>query len=237
MSKSLVIKAGIVSVIIIALIMVTRFLGFGELIAKIFQDMLSWIEGLGYWGAIIFIFIYVSTTIFLIPGLILTLGAGFIFGVIKGTIVVSIASTLGATAAFLIGRYFARIWVGQQIENQPKFKAINEAVAKNGWKIVGLTRLSPILPFIFLNYAFGVTQVSLKDYIWASWIGMIPGTVMYVYFGSLAKDLASLNAGIKVPIWLQLLGFIATVSVTFYITKISRKALESQLEKPSNAPN
>ena len=165
------------------------------------------------------------------------MGAGFIFGVVKGTILVSIASTLGATAAFLIGRYFARIWVAQQIESQPKFKAIDEAVAKNGWKIVGLTRLSPIFPFIFLNYAFSVTQVSLKDYILASWIGMMPGTLLYVYCGSLAKNLASLNASIEVPIWLQLLGFIATISVTVYITKIAQKALENQIEKQPNTPN
>ena len=237
MSKNLVIKAGIVSTIIIALIMSARFLGFGELIAEIFQQMLSWIEDWGYWGVIIFILMYVSTTIFLIPGVILTLGAGFIFGVVKGTILVSIASTLGATAAFLIGRYFATIWVMQQIESQPKFKAINEAVAKNGWKIVGLTRLSPIFPFIFLNYAFSVTQVSLKDYILASWIGMMPGTLLYVYCGSLAKNLASLNASIEVPIWLQLLGFIATISVTVYITKIAQKALENQIEKQPNTPN
>lgn len=231
MNKALTIKAGIVATIIIALIIAAKILGVGESITKVFQYMLSWLEGLGYWGAIIFILLYVLTTILLIPGVILTLGAGFIFGVVTGTILVSIASTLAATVAFLIGRYFARIWVVEQIESQPKFKAIDEAVAKDGWKIVGLTRLSPIFPFIFLNYAFGVTQVSLKDYILASWIGMIPGTVMYVYFGSLAKDMASLTAGVNAPVWLQLLGFIATVAVTVYISKIAQKALKNQIEK------
>jgi uncharacterized membrane protein YdjX (TVP38/TMEM64 family) len=229
MNKNLMVKLGVIAIMIISLIVATKYLGIDEIIAQNFQNALAWIQGLGYWGAIIFIAIYIIATVLLIPGAILTLGAGFVFGVIKGSILVSIASTLGATAAFLVGRYFARGWVARQIERQPKFKAIDEAVAKDGWKIVGLTRLSPIFPFIFLNYAFAVTQVSLLDYILASWIGMMPGTVMYVYFGSLAQNLASLSAGVKAPIWLQLTGFIATVVVTVYVTKIAKKALDSQI--------
>jgi uncharacterized membrane protein YdjX (TVP38/TMEM64 family) len=229
MNKNLMVKLGAIAIMIISLIVATKYLGIAEIIAQNFQNALAWIQGLGYWGAIIFIAIYIIATVLLIPGAILTLGAGFVFGVIKGSILVSIASTLGATAAFLVGRYFARGWVARQIERQPKFKAIDEAVAKDGWKIVGLTRLSPVFPFIFLNYAFAVTQVSLLDYILASWIGMMPGTVMYVYFGSLAQNLASLSAGVKAPIWLQLTGFISTVVVTVYVTKIAKKALDSQI--------
>jgi uncharacterized membrane protein YdjX (TVP38/TMEM64 family) len=231
MKKNLIIKLGAIAIMIIGLIAATKYLGIAGVISQNLQDALAWIQGLGYGGAIIFITIYIVATVFLIPGTILTLGAGFVFGVIKGSILVSIASTLGATAAFLVGRYFIRGWVAGQIERQPKFKAIDEAVAQDGWKIVGLTRLSPIFPFNFLNYAFSVTQVSLQDYILASWIGMMPGTVMYVYFGSLAQNLASLSADVRAPIWLQIIGFIATVLVTVYVTKIAKKALDSQIHQ------
>ncbi|WP_041933191.1 TVP38/TMEM64 family protein [Gloeothece verrucosa] len=201
------------------------------------ENLLQWINQLGFSGTLIFIIIYIVTTVLLIPGAILTLGAGAIFGLVKGSILVSIASTLAATIAFLIGRYLVRGWVEKQIEKYPKFKAIDNAVAQEGWKIVGLTRLSPLFPFIFLNYAFGITQVTLKDYVLASWIGMMPGTVTYVYIGSLAKNLATLGTGSEqtnLAQWgIRIMGLIATVVVTVYVTKIARKALNSQINAPS----
>ncbi|MEM1367474.1 MAG: TVP38/TMEM64 family protein [Cyanobacteria bacterium P01_H01_bin.15] len=199
------------------------------------QSLLTWIDSLGPLGPAIFIGVYILSAVFLLSGAVLTLGAGVLFGVVKGSIITSIAATLGATAAFLVGRYIARGWVSKQIEKNPKFNAIDRAVAKEGWKIVGLTRLSPIFPFVFLNYAFGVTQVSLRDYFFASWIGMLPGTVMYVYIGSLAGNLATLSAGdaggdtAGLQWILRIVGFVATVAVTVYVTKIARKALDSEI--------
>lgn len=197
------------------------------------QQLLEWIQNLGFWAPIIFILIYIIATVLLISGAVLTLGAGAIFGLAKGYIYVSIASTLGATAAFLIGRYLARGWVTKQIENKPRFKAVDGAVAKQGWKIVGLTRLSPVFPFVFLNYAFSITQVSTRDYILASWLGMLPGTLMYIYLGSLAKDLASLGTTTQENnnlFWiLRIIGLIATVAVTLYITKIAKQALDVEI--------
>src|SRR4029434_5373395 len=116
----------------------------------------------------------------------LTRGAGVVFGVLRGSIIASIAAALGAASAFLVSRYLARAWVARKIERNPKFKAIDEAVAKEGWKIVILTRLSPVFPFNVMNYTFGLTRVSFWEYFFASWIGMMPGTVLYVYVGSLA---------------------------------------------------
>src|SRR5690606_28498352 len=113
-------------------------------------------------------------TVLLIPGSALTLGAGALFGVFWGTVYASTGATLGATCAFLIGRYLARDWVAARIARRPAFVAIDRAVAEEGWKIVGLTRLSPIFPFVLLNYAFGLTRVSLRDYVFASWLGMLP---------------------------------------------------------------
>ncbi|MDB9493596.1 TVP38/TMEM64 family protein [Spirulina major CS-329] len=223
-------KVAIAAVAIAALILIAKALN----VQQYLVTFLNSIQQLGAFAPIAFILIYIIATVFFLPGSILTLGAGVVFGVIQGSIYVSIAATLGATAAFIVGRYGARQWVAQQIDTKPKFKAIDRAVAQEGWKIVGLLRLSPIFPFNLLNYGLGVTQVTLRDYFFASWIGMMPGTVMYVYIGSLAGSLATLGThsdAVSTPQWIiRIVGFIATVAVTLYVTKIARHALDEQIE-------
>jgi uncharacterized membrane protein YdjX (TVP38/TMEM64 family) len=178
-----------------------------------------------------FIVLYVVACVFFIPGSVLTLGAGAAFHVVQGSIYVSIGATLGATAAFLVGRYLARGWVEKKIQGNATFSAIDRAVADEGWKIVGLTRLSPIFPFALLNYGFGVTRVKLRDYMLASWIGMMPGTVLYVYLGSIARAAGEK----KTPAEWALLGagLAATVLVTIYITRIARQALAQKISGPA----
>jgi uncharacterized membrane protein YdjX (TVP38/TMEM64 family) len=180
-----------------------------------------------------FVLLYVLATVLFLPGFILTLGAGVMFGVLKGSAIVSVAATLGATAAFLVGRHLARDWVASRIAGRPRFQAVDQAVAREGWKIVGLVRLSPLFPFNLLNYAFGLTSVSLRDYFWASWVGMLPGTVMYVYIGSLAGDLALIGAEERsrsAAEWaLYLVGLAATIAVTFYVTRLARAALAKKV--------
>ena len=225
------------AVVVAALIVVANHFGVTEKINNLLTAALDWIESLGPIGYLAFILIYIIASALFISGAVLTLGAGLAFGVVKGSILVSAASVLAATVSFLIGRYIARDKVAKLIEKQPKFKAIDSAVAKEGWKIVGLTRLSPIFPFVFLNYAFGVTQVSLRDYVVASWIGMMPGTVMYVYLGSLGKLAAEGTGGEgTLKLVLNVVGLLATVAVTVYVTKIAKKALDSQLEHETNTP-
>ncbi|WRH66152.1 MAG: TVP38/TMEM64 family protein [Planktothrix sp. GU0601_MAG3] len=203
-------------------------------VQELLKNLLDWVANLGFWGPVAFIIIYNLATVLFIPGSILTLGAGVIFGVFWGVIYVSIGSVIGATFAFLIGRYFARDWVAKKLENYESFKAIDQAVGQEGWKIVGLTRLSPIFPFNLLNYAFGLTNVSLKDYFLASWIGMLPGTILYVYVGSLIGSLAQLGMGersrTQVEWLLYGIGLIATVIVTIYITKIAQNALNQKIK-------
>lgn len=198
-------------------------------VQELLKRVLSWVADLGPWGPFFYMVIYILACVFFIPGSILTLGAGVLFGVVKGSIIVSVAATVGATCAFLVGKYLARDWVAKKIQANPKFQAIDEAVAREGWKIVGLTRLSPVFPFNLLNYAYGLTRVSLRDYFFASWIGMIPGTVMYVYIGSLAGEIAKIGGErySRTPAeWaLYILGLIATAAVTVYITRIARAAL------------
>ncbi|MEY3333871.1 MAG: hypothetical protein RLZZ176_2174 [Cyanobacteriota bacterium] len=197
------------------------------------ESALQWINGLGSLGGIAFIGIYIIATVAFLPGSILTLGAGVIFGVILGSLYVFIGATLGATAAFLVGRYLARGWVTNKISDNKKFAAIDKAVGKEGLKIVLLTRLSPIFPFNLLNYALGITGVSLKDYFLGS-VGMIPGTIMYVYIGSLAGNLAFIGSESKpdnmILYWvIRIIGLIATIVVTIYVTKIAKKALEDDI--------
>ncbi|HEY9819980.1 MAG TPA: TVP38/TMEM64 family protein [Candidatus Sericytochromatia bacterium] len=194
---------------------------------------LEWIKDLGSIGAIAFIGLYIVSTVAFLPGSIVTLGGGVVFGVVLGSIYVFIGATLGAIAAFLVGRYLARGWVYKKIAGNDKFRAIDAAVAKEGFKIVVLTRLSPVFPFNLLNYAFGVTGVTLKDYI-LGFVGMIPGTIMYVYLGSLAGSCALIGTerqpgNLAVEWALRIVGFIATVAVTVYVTRIARKALEEKV--------
>ncbi len=227
LSAKIKVMAGIL--LVVALAVAAQYFN----IQGLLKSALSWTESLGAAGFAAFILIYILATVLFLPGSVLTLGAGALFGVVWGSVCVSIASTLGATAAFLVGRYLARSWVEKRIAGNEKFKAIDAAVAREGWKIVGLTRLSPIFPFNLLNYAFGVTQVSLRDYFFASWIGMMPGTVMYVYFGSLGKDIATLGTQ-QQPTTLQwvlrTVGLIATVLVTVYVTRLAKTALDSKIE-------
>lgn len=199
----------------------------------ILKNALQWIDSLGAIGSIAFIIIYIVATIGFLPGSILTLGSGVVFGVGWGALYVFVGATLGATAAFLIGRYLARNWVSNKIADNKKFAAIDHAVGREGLKIVLLTRLSPVFPFNLLNYAFGVTAVSLKDY-FLGCVGMIPGTIMYVYIGSLAGNLALIGTenqpqNSTITWIIRIVGFIATVAVTVYVTKIAKNALEEEV--------
>jgi len=201
------------------------------------RGLLDWIAAQGIVGILVFVGTYIAATVLFVPGSILTLGGGFVFGVLGGTVAVSVASTVGATCAFLVGRYIARSWVASRTAGNPRFQAIDEAVAREGWKIVLLTRLSPVFPFNLLNYAYGLTGVGLGGYLLASWIGMLPGTVMYVYFGSVAASIATLGSGgASGPVqWILYgLGFLATLGVTVFVTRLARRALQDALVDPGS---
>ncbi len=203
------------------------------------DQFLDWLHGYGAWGPVLLGAAYIPATILFIPGSALTLGGGAIFGVFWGTVAVSLGSTAGSTMAFIIGRFFARDWVTQKVEQNPKFKAIDAAVAQNGFRIVLLTRLSPLFPYNLLGYMYGITSVRWHDYVLASWIGMFPGTVMYVYLGSLLQ-LTSKSERSRTPgEWaLYILGGVATIGVTLFVTRIARRALAEAAidETPSETP-
>jgi uncharacterized membrane protein YdjX (TVP38/TMEM64 family) len=198
---------------------------------ELLKQAIDWVGQLGPWGPIIFIAIYILATVLFIPGSALTLSAGAVFGVVWGSVYVSIGSTLGATCAFLVGRYLARGAIARKIEGNERFAAIDKAVAGEGWKIVALTRLSPVFPFTLLNYAFGLTQVKLRDFVLASWIGMMPGTVMYVYLGSLAQAATGERERTTGEWVLYGVGLLATVVVTVFVTRVAKKALAKKTKQ------
>ena len=200
-------------------------------------SVLTWAENLGFWAPFIVAAFYVVACVFLLPGGIITIAAGFLFGVVTGTITVSVGSTLGASAAFLIGRSRARDWVRKKVSGHPKFEAIDRAVGEQGFKIVLLTRLSPIFPFNLQNYAYGLTGVKLWKYTLASWIGMLPGTVAYVYIGSGLESLTEAATGQtqddivgRVFFWG---GLVATIVVMVVVTRIAQKAMKKAMGEDS----
>jgi uncharacterized membrane protein YdjX (TVP38/TMEM64 family) len=206
-------------------------------VQNLLKAALDWIGKLGPWGPVIFAGLYILATVLFIPGSVLTLGAGAVFGVVLGSVYVSISATLGATAAFLVGRYLARDAIARKIEKNEKFATIDRAVADEGWKIVLLTRLSPVFPFTLLNYAFGLTRVKLSHYVLASWIGMMPGTVMYVYLGSLANVGAGHRQRTTSEWILYGVGLLATVTVTIFVTRLARQALAKKIGSNESQQN
>ncbi len=140
----------------------------------------DWIKALGAWGPVVFVLLYAAAAVVAIPGSILTVAAGALFGSVLGVIVVSLASTLGASLAFLVARYFARDAITRWLSANERFRRIDQLTAGRGAIIVGLTRLVPLFPYDLLNYGFGLTSIPFRTYVFWSWLCMLPGTVLYV---------------------------------------------------------
>lgn len=193
-------------------------------------QFVAWVDSLGVWGPVVFVAGYVVAAVAFVPGSILTLAAGAIFGLGKGVVIVFLAAMLGSAAAFLVARYLARPAIERRLAGNTRFAAIDRAVGAQGRKIVFLLRLSPVFPFNLLNYALGLTKVRFLDFFIAS-AGMLPGTLLYVYYGKLAGDVAALAGGSAVakgPEYyaVLVLGLVATIVVTTIVTRIARRALK-----------
>ncbi len=194
----------------------------------------DWVGSLGFWGPVVFVLGYAAAVVALIPASALTLAAGAVFGLGWGALYVFIAAVLGSTAALLTARYLARGSIERRIAGDARFLAIDRAIEEQGRKIVFLLRLTPAVPFGLLNYALGLTRVRVVDTLIAS-VGMLPGTLLYVYGGKVAGDVAAAASGSgegRSPAELALLavGFVATIAVTVLVTRIARKALAEATE-------
>jgi len=209
----------------------------GREVAGVVPGFVAWVDGLGWWGPAIFVAGYIVATVGMVPGTILTLAAGAVFGIGWGFVWVLTGATLGAISAFLVSRYLARGVVERKLADE-RFQAVDRAVGEHGFKIVALLRLSPAFPFNVLNYGLGLTRVRLRDYALAC-LAMAPGTLLYVYYGALAGDIAAAAAGEidrGIEQWLFLgLGLVATVIVTIIITRIARRALREKTGTPELA--
>ena len=193
------------------------------------QDFARWLDGLGPWGPVAFIAGYVVATVAFIPGSVLTLAAGALFGLTRGILFVFVAATLGASAAFLVARYLARGAIEKKLQGNERFAAIDRAIGEQGRKIVFLLRLSPVFPFNLLNYGLGLTRVRFIDYLLAS-IGMLPGTILYVYYGKIGGDVAAIAGGAVIErgaghYAVLAIGLVATIVVTAFVTRLARRAL------------
>lgn len=221
-------KLWLLAFLIVAMLIAIGFLPISHWL-KLLQ---SWIESLGALAPIVYVLVYISTTLLLIPGSLLTLGAGGIFGFWRGFAVVFVGANLGALGAFWLTRTFLRQRVALWAAGNPKFAALDRAIGREGFKMVLLSRLSPVFPFTLLNYFLGLTTVRTSSYVLANLIGMLPGTFLYVYLGVTARDALGASSG-GVGTWqlvLRIVGLLATVAVVVLITRTAKRAM-AQAEK------
>lgn len=202
---------------------------FGREAAARLPAFASWVQSLGVWGPLAFIAGYGIAALLLIPAVLLTVSAGALFGFRRGVIYVSLGATLGAVLAFFAARHLVRQFVETYVSRHPRLAAIDRAVASEGARLVLLLRLSPIVPYVLLNYVLGISRVSVRDYM-VGLAGMLPAVAAYVYAGKVAGDLATLAAGAATPrgpMYYVLLtaGLAATILATVLITRAAARAI------------
>jgi uncharacterized membrane protein YdjX (TVP38/TMEM64 family) len=189
-------------------------------------------------GVMLFFVVYVLATVLVLPGSILTLAAGFAYGPLWGLAVASPASVAGATCAFVLGRTVLRRWAERKLAASDRARAIDAAVERDAFRLVLLLRLSPVIPFSVLNYVLSLSNVPLRTYVVASFIGMLPATALYVYLGSLVPAAAQLAGATSETSTAQMVlyavGFVATVAVVVLGTRAARQALRGTL--PGQTP-
>ncbi|MDQ6630990.1 MAG: TVP38/TMEM64 family protein [Verrucomicrobiota bacterium] len=211
--------------LLIGLFVASRFLPFGEWITAFAE----WVKGKGALGVAIFVIGYVIGTVFFFPGSLMTLAAGVVFGLGWGTVVAALSAITGAALAFLIARYLARGAIEKRAAKSEKFKAIDTAIGEKGWKIVGLLRLSPLVPFNLSNYFFGLTKIGFWPYVLSSFVGMLPGTFLYVYLGHVGKATLGGKHERSTQEYIFLgVGLAATIAVSIYVGRLAKKALKQK---------
>jgi uncharacterized membrane protein YdjX (TVP38/TMEM64 family) len=198
-------------------------------LAQYFKWLLEWTEGLGFWGPVLLLVVYVAVCLLFLPSSILTLGAGFLFGAIWGAAIASLGATLGAAAAFLVARGVLRGRIEHRLATHPKFRRLDRAIGDQGFQIVVLARLCSFFPYDLTSYLLGLTNITLVRYVLATWLGRLPETVMFAYLGSTAKNIADLAAGRvafgTAPQVLLVLGAVAMVAIVIVMASVARRAL------------
>jgi len=201
----------------------------GRQIAPFFLRALADVDALGAAAPIAFIGIYVAAIVVLVPASVMTIAGGAIFGLVRGSVYSFVAAIIGSTIAFLLGRHVARRLVARQLDRMPRVAAIDRAVSAQGRRLVFLLRLSPVTPFNFLNYALGLTTITVMDFVIAS-AGMIPAALLYSYVGKLAGEALVLAGQTQMPrnasyYAVLAAGLVATIVAATVITRTARRAL------------
>lgn len=210
--------------------------GTGTVNTQTFLSLAQWFESLGPKAIFLYAGLYFLLELVAVPAVPLTLGSGYLFGVLRGTIAVSISSTAAASAAFLIARYGLRGAMSQIASRYPRFRAIDRAIARQGFKFVFLLRLSPLLPFSISNYLYGLTSINFLQFLIASWAGMLPGTIAYVSAGAAVNAITDIGTGqaTKVSPYLLILGIVGTVGALTTIGKLASGAISEVTEHESS---
>lgn len=216
---------------IVAVIAGVRLLPTAEWIAAVN----AWVESLGAWGPLAYGVFYIAAALAFVPGSAITIGAGALFGLGLGTVVVSIASTTSAAIALPLARSLFRKRVQAFAAERKSFQAVDRAIEDGGWKIVGLLRLSPVVPFSALNYLLGLTNVRYVPAVLVSWIAMLPGTLLYVYFGAIGRDVAGGKERGPFEWALMIAGLVATLVVTVVLTRMAKSRMQTETEIDSAA--
>ena len=199
------------------------------------KNLLEWIDSHGIWAPILFILLDILIVLFLFPGVLITMGAGFLFGVAKGSIYIIVATTIGAVLAFIFARYLFTEHTANYLRTKPRLSFINQLLETEGWKLVLATRLIPFFPFKLSNYLFGLTKFKLKDFFIGTFFGIWPITIFNVYVGSLTADISTLGAGTEktnIEWGFYIFGFLMTLLAVIYVGNRARHVLKNYL--PSN---
>lgn len=215
-----------IAILLASLVTLTRVLPMG----LVMELARGGIEDLGIWGPLALAALYVLATLLFVPGSLLTLAAGAVYGLMLGTVIVSLSSTLGAALAFLIARHAARDRVREMIRQSPKLAAVDAAIGQQGWKIVALLRLSPAVPFNLQNYLYGVTAIRFWPCVLVSWVAMLPGTFLYVYIGSLGHSVATGRQTSPAEWALRGVGLIATILGTIYLARLAGQTIRQHTD-------
>lgn len=205
------------------------------------EQALTWIESNERIAWLVFGLVYIAAIVLLLPGSVFSLAAGYLFGVWQGWAVVVVSATIGAILSLLIGRSLLREWVVKRARDMANFDHLDNAVSNKGFLIVFLTRLSPAFPFSLINYVYGVTKIKLRDYAIATFFGIMPASLLYIYLGSTAKNLQDVLGGniesSPAQQWLLYAGLLATLIVTVIITRIATKALREAADLDDTQSN
>jgi uncharacterized membrane protein YdjX (TVP38/TMEM64 family) len=222
-TKAKVWRPLILVIFLLAIIILLRLSG----VADKLTDARQWINGLGSWGALVFVLIYILAVVLALPGSAITIAGGALFGSVWGVVLVSIAATIGASICFLISRYLARDFILHKFGQNEKFIKLDRMTKEHGAIVVAITRLIPLFPFNVLNYGFGLTGVPLRTYVFWSWLCMLPGTIIYVVGTDAILSGAS---KCKIP-WLLVLVLLLAAIILAFLVFWAKKKLSGSKDK------